>query len=57
MQNITQIAKKIGLGEDDIEHYGKYMAKLDGKNAQKGKLILVSAMNPTTAGEGKTTVL
>ena len=56
MQNITQIAKKIGLGEDDIEHYGKYMAKLDGKNAQKGKLILVSAMNPTTAGEGKTTV-
>jgi len=60
LQNIKEIAKKIGLGEDDIELYGKYKAKVDynvlkrtpGKNA---KLILVTAINPTPAGEGKTT--
>lgn len=58
--DIREIAKKIGLGEDDIELYGKYKAKIDYnvldriKN-RRGKLILTTAINPTPAGEGKTT--
>ncbi|KXZ39357.1 Formate-tetrahydrofolate ligase [Alkalithermobacter thermoalcaliphilus JW-YL-7 = DSM 7308] len=60
LRDIREIASKIGLTEDDIELYGKYKAKVDynllkknsGKNA---KLILVTAINPTPAGEGKTT--
>lgn len=57
MENIISVANKIGLKQDDIEPYGKYMAKIDGLNSdKKGKLILVSAMTPTTSGEGKTTV-
>ena len=55
---ITEIAKKIGLTEDDLELYGKYKAKvhLDKLNSGKtGKLILVTAINPTPAGEGKST--
>lgn len=58
--DIREIAKKIGLGDDDIELYGKYKAKIDYnvldriKN-KKGKLILTTAINPTPAGEGKTT--
>ncbi len=62
MLPIKDIATKIGLSEDDIEYYGKYKAKVDCnilKNMQdtpNGKLILVTAINPTPAGEGKTTV-
>ena len=61
MLPINKIAEKIGLTEDNIEYYGKYKAKVDynilKNNAQKnGKLILVTAINPTPAGEGKTTV-
>lgn len=61
MQHIREIAAQLGLTEDDIELYGKYKAKisLDAwnkvKNGPDGKLILVTAINPTPAGEGKTT--
>ena len=61
-QDIREIAKKLGLGEDDIELYGKYKAKITDEYLEKikdnkdGKLILVTAINPTPAGEGKTTV-
>ncbi len=58
MLPIIKIAEKIGLGEDDIEYYGKYKAKIDVskvKNDKKGKLVLVTAITPTPAGEGKTT--
>ncbi|WP_029034844.1 formate--tetrahydrofolate ligase [Salinimicrobium terrae] len=58
---ITEIAKKLGLDPDDIEMYGKYKAKLplnkiDREKVDKSTLILVSAVSPTPAGEGKTTV-
>ncbi len=62
MLPITEIAKKAGIGEDYLEPYGKYKAKLSyeliqGLEAKKdGKLVLVTATNPTPAGEGKTTV-
>lgn len=62
MLKITEIAKKLGVSEDDIEPYGHYKAKLSEelyrKTADKpnGKLILVTAINPTPAGEGKTTI-
>jgi formate--tetrahydrofolate ligase len=54
---IKEIASSIGLDEDDLELYGKYKAKIDLKysNNPKGKLILVTAINPTPAGEGKST--
>ena len=61
MLPITKIAEKLGLSEDDIELYGKYKAKISEsvfektKNLPNGKLILVTAINPTPAGEGKTT--
>ena len=60
-ENIVEIAKKIGLTEDDIEQYGKYKAKVNLDVLQKinrpnGKLILVTAITPTPAGEGKSTV-
>ena len=61
MQHIRQIAAKLDICEDDLEMYGKYKAKisLDAwnkvKNDKDGKLILVTAVNPTPAGEGKTT--
>ena len=61
MQHIREIAAKLGLTEDDIELYGKYKAKisLDAwnkvKNGPDGKLVLVTSINPTPAGEGKTT--
>ena len=61
MQNIRDIASKINIEEDDLEHYGKYKAKLSldilKKRASQpdGKLILVTAINPTKAGEGKST--
>ncbi|HFU4025103.1 TPA: formate--tetrahydrofolate ligase [Streptococcus suis] len=62
LQPITEIVDKVGIGFDDLELYGKYKAKLsfDKINAVKenplGKLILVTAINPTPAGEGKSTV-
>ena len=60
LKPITEIAAGLGLGEDDISLYGKYKAKIDhrlAKKAQKqGKLILVTAISPTPAGEGKTTI-
>ena len=55
--NIVDVAKKIGLSEDDLILYGKYKAKICSKiNDSKGKLILVTAISPTPMGEGKTTV-
>ena len=59
MLPIGQIARQVGLDEDKLEYYGKYKAKVDTlalRDApRKGKLILVTAINPTPAGEGKTT--
>ena len=56
---VTEIAKKIGLTEDDLELYGKYKAKINldkiNKDKEDAKLILVTAINPTPAGEGKST--
>lgn len=62
MKNIKEVAAKLDIKEDDIEMYGKYKAKLSDEliaSVQKnenGKLILVTAINPTPAGEGKTTI-
>lgn len=59
---IEQVAEKIGLSDDDLEHYGKYKAKISwdaikrSENNKDGKLILVTAISPTPAGEGKSTV-
>ena len=59
MQPITGIAAQCGIDEDNLELYGRYKAKIDlsllEKSQHKGKLILVTAMTPTPAGEGKTT--
>ena len=59
MLPIAQIAQQVGLDEDKLEYYGKYKAKVDTLALRdvprKGKLILVTAINPTPAGEGKTT--
>ena len=62
LENITSIAKRLGI-EEEIETYGKYKAKLDYKkiqarlkNKKNGKLILVTSINPTPLGEGKTTM-
>ena len=55
---IARVAEKLGLGEENLEHYGRYMAKLrlpPEKLENRGKLVLVTAINPTKAGEGKTT--
>ena len=56
--DIREVAEKLGLTENDLELYGKYKAKINlPKNTQRtGKLILVTAINPTASGEGKTTV-
>ena len=57
MQDIGAVAAKLGIGEEQLERYGKYKAKLPiGTGARKGKLVLVTAINPTASGEGKTTV-
>ncbi len=61
LKHVITIAHKIGVDEDDIEMYGKYKAKLplhllDEEKAAKNNLILVTALTPTPAGEGKTTV-
>ncbi len=61
MLHIRDVASKAGITEDDLEYYGKYKAKISdewyekNKNNKDGKLILVTAINPTPAGEGKTT--
>ena len=62
LEKIVDVAKKVGIDEDDLEQYGKYKAKISEKvyenlKAKKnGKLILVTAINPTPLGEGKTTI-
>ncbi|MCF6465422.1 formate--tetrahydrofolate ligase [Clostridium sp. Cult2] len=62
MLPITEVAEQLGLKEDDLVHYGKYKAKVNLdvlerlKDKEDGKLILVTAITPTPAGEGKTTV-
>ncbi len=61
LEPIGNVARKLGVEEEELEYYGKYKAKLSSqlwervKNNQDGKLILVTAINPTPAGEGKTT--
>ena len=61
MQHIKEVAASIGIQEDDLEFYGKYKAKISDelwekvKDNKDGKLVLVTAINPTPAGEGKTT--
>lgn len=62
LEDINKIAEKIDIKENELEQYGKYKAKINLetykrlKNKKDGKLILVTAMNPTTLGEGKTTM-
>lgn len=62
MEPIKNIAEKLGLCEDDVEYYGKYKCKISldvydkVKDNKDGKLVLVTAINPTPAGEGKSTV-
>ena len=62
MRKITEIAKEIGINEDELELYGNYKAKISNELQDRvkcnpdGKLVLVTAINPTPAGEGKTTV-
>ena len=62
MLPILKVAEKMGLTEDDIDLYGKYKSKISldvlkrNENKKNGKLILVTAINPTPAGEGKSTV-
>ncbi len=62
MKHIREIASQLGLTENDIDYYGKYKAKISPevysklKDKKDGKLILVTAINPTPAGEGKTTI-
>ena len=63
MKPIVEVAQKVGLDEDDLELYGKYKTKISLEAIKKldqnedGKLILVTAINPTPAGEGKTTTM
>ena len=63
MKNIAEVAKEYGIDADDLEMYGKYKAKLSEdflkahEDKKRGKLVLVTAINPTPAGEGKTTTL
>ena len=62
LKPITEVVEKVGIGFDDLELYGKYKAKLsfdkinEVKDDKPGKLILVTAINPTPAGEGKSTM-
>ena len=61
MKPITEIASALGIAEEELEPYGRYKAKLNDTlynrvaDRKDGKLILVTAINPTPAGEGKTT--
>lgn len=62
LKDIREVAKDMGLNEEEIESYGKYKAKITENafkrldNKENGKLILVTAINPTPLGEGKTTM-
>ena len=62
LNNIVDVAKELGINEDNLELYGKYKAKISNevyenlKDKKDGKLILVTAINPTPLGEGKTTM-
>lgn len=63
LEKIDKIAENIGIKEDEIEIYGRYKAKIDNKallerlkDKENGKLILVTSINPTPLGEGKTTM-
>ena len=62
MENIVNVAKDVGINDEYLELYGKYKAKINLdifkslKNKKDGKLILVTAINPTPLGEGKTTM-
>ena len=62
LEKIDEIANKLGINEEELEQYGKYKAKINLKikerlqNKPNGKLILVTAINPTPLGEGKTTM-
>ena len=62
LENITEVAQQVGITEDELELYGKYKAKISNsvyenvKHKKDGKLILVTAINPTPLGEGKTTI-
>lgn len=62
LNKINEVAKTIGLEDDDIEMYGKYKAKISDtvinklENKENGKLILITSINPTPLGEGKTTI-
>ena len=63
LKDITEIAKKVEINDEEVEQYGKYKAKIDSKkisdrlkNKKDGKLILVTSINPTPLGEGKTTM-
>ena len=62
LKPITEIAQGLGIQEEELELYGRYKAKLNDsvfqrlKDKPNGKLVLVTAINPTPAGEGKTTV-
>ena len=62
LEKITKVAEKFGIPEDDLIPYGKYKAKVDNQlmkkleNQKNGKLILVTSINPTPLGEGKTTI-
>ena len=61
MEDIRDVAVRAGIAEDELEFYGKYKAKLSDelweriRDKEDGKLVLVTAINPTPAGEGKTT--
>ena len=62
LKNIREVAGSLGIGEEDLEQYGKYKAKISEefiercKSKEDGKLILVTSINPTPLGEGKTTI-
>jgi formate--tetrahydrofolate ligase len=61
LRPILDVAQELGLSPDDVDLYGRYKAKIDLRvmdrlGTPKGKLILVTAMTPTAAGEGKTTI-
>ena len=61
LQHIKNIAKKLNVDEEDLEMFGKFKAKLplsliDDEKVKKNNLVLVTALTPTPAGEGKTTV-
>lgn len=59
LEHITKVANQIGIENEDLEQYGNYKAKVDYSDADipaNHKLILVTSINPTAAGEGKTTL-